>query len=348
VTAPDQQQDSSDGGVPQGAAVSFWGRIWEGTWGRVRHTVWAQAAIHFYDNQMTDSAAALTYYGMMSLLPGVLVGLTVFGLIGDPSVPERAANELVKNSASPETAQVVDDVLTQMINASRGALSVALVVSILLALNGASGAFQAAGRALNRVFGWEERRSFVARRLLSLGYTLLVILLYVVTVGVMVVGDSWARDLFDNVGLGSEAADVWSIARWPFALTTAMLTVLVIYANAPSPPEEAPRTRVLSIGAVASVLLWLAAAAAFGVYVRNFSHFGAVYGVAGTLIVLLIFLYISNTAFLYGAELNAEAHRRQEAKRSSPSPSPAEASPSDQAPAGAPAAAGSRSVSSAE
>ena len=69
-----------------------------------------------------------------------------------------------------------------------------------------------------------------------------------------------------------------------------------------------------SIGAVSAVLLWLAAAAGFGVYVRNFSHYGAIYGVAGTLIVLMLFLYLSNTAFLYGAELNAEAHRRQVAE----------------------------------
>ena len=101
---------------------------------------------------------------------------------------------------------------------------------------------------------------------------------------------------------------------------------------------------VLSIGAVSAVLLWLAAAAGFGVYVRNFSHYGAIYGVAGTLIVLMLFLYLSNTAFLYGAELNAEAHRRRDAADQLSAASE-DGSPSDQEPADTPEPAGSRSVS---
>lgn len=300
-----------DGGAPRGAASSWWKRAWA----RVSDTVPVRAARNYDANQMPDNAAALTYYAMMSIFPGLLVVFTIFGLVGDPSVPRRAAQELLDNGTDPSVSKVVNDVLDQMINASSGALSVALVVSMLLALNGASGAFMAAGRAVNRIFGYVDDRGIVRTRLISLGATLVVVLLYVVTVAAVFLGDTLAHDLFAEIGLGDEAAAVWAIIRWPVAVLSAMLTVTVVYAIAPSPPEGTPRVRILSIGASVAVLLWLAAIVLFGVYVDNVSRYGAVYGLAGTLIVLLLFLYITNTAFLYGAEINAEVQRRRQARR---------------------------------
>jgi membrane protein len=318
VSTSPEQRDSSlqdDGGAHRGAAVALpgrvWGFFWRNTWGRLKHMLFVRALVNFFDHQMTDSAAALTYYALQSIFPGLLVVFAIFGLIGDTSIPKKAADELLAQGASPELAKVADDVLDQIVRASTGAASLALVLSLVLAINGASGAFHAAGRAIDRVFGWQETRSFVRRRLSGLGWTFAVLLLYVVTVAAVFVGGQWARDLFDEVGFGRQAADVWSIARWPVAVITAMVMVLVIYTVAPSPPDDAPKRRFLSLGAIVTVLLWLAAIALFGVYVRNFSHYGAVYGVAGALIVLLLFLYLTNVLFLYGAELNAEIDRRR-------------------------------------
>lgn len=309
-TTADEQTTQDQGGAPEGAASSWWRRAWE----KASATVAVRAALNYNTNQMPDNAAALTYYALMSIFPGLLVVFTIFGLVGDASVPKRAAQSLIDQGTDPSVSKVVSDVLDQMINASSGALSVALVVSLLLALNGASGAFMAAGRALNRVNGWEDERGFVRTRIRSLGSTLIVVLLYIVTVAAVFLGDSLAHDLFSEIGLGDEAAAVWAVIRWPVAILSAMLTVTVIYALAPSPPEGTPKKKVLSLGAAVAVLLWLAAIVLFGIYVNNVSKYGAVYGLAGTLIVLLLFLYISNTAFLYGAEVTAEVKRRREAR----------------------------------
>ena len=331
-TTAEQDSPSQDtGGAPPGAASSWWRRAW--AW--LSDTVAVRSALNFQRDQMPDNAAALTYYALMSIFPGLLVVFTLFGLIGDASVPKRAAQSLIDNGTDPAVSKVVSDVLDQMVNASSGALSLALVVSVLLALNGASGAFMAAGRALNRVSGYEDDRGFLRTRLVSLGSTLLVVVLYIFTVAAVFLGGDLASSAFSEIGLGDEAADVWEIVRWPVALASAMLTVTVVYALAPSPPVGTPRVKRLTIGAVVAVLLWLAAIALFGIYVNNISHYGAVYGLAGTLIVLLLFLYISNTAFLYGAEVSAELNRRREVRRqlrSVPDPSVATAAATAQGP----------------
>lgn len=332
MSAAADQQPEQDDGAPRGAVGALWDRFWNATWGRVKHLLMVRALVNFFTDQMTDNAAALTYYSLQALFPGLLVIFAIFGLIGDTTVPERAVRSLVEAGASADVARVAGDVLDGMVRASGQALSVALVLSILLAVNGASGAFKAAGRAINRVFGWQEQRSFVRQRLVSLAATFVVILLYVITVGIIFLGNDWARSLFGDIGLGEQAADVWAIARWPTAVASAMLTVAVIYAVAPSRPDDAPRIRWLSLGAVVSVLLWLGATALFGVYVRNISHYGAVYGVAGALIVLLLFLYISNCAFLYGAELNAEIHRRRAARDAALAAQPAAVRTASEAP----------------
>ncbi len=307
-TAADGQDD---GGAPRGAASSWWRRAWA----RVSDTVPVRAALNYDANQMGDNAAALTYFAMMSIFPGLLVVFTIFGLVGDQSIPRRAAQELLDQGADPSVSKVVNDVLDQMVNASSGALSLALVFSFVLALSGASGAFMAAGRAVNRIFGYVDDRGIVRTRVISLGATLIVVLLYVITVSAVFLGDTLAHDLFSEIGLGDEAAAIWAVIRWPIAILSAMLTVTVVYAIAPAPPEGTPRVRILSIGASVAVLLWLAAIVLFGIYVNNVSRYGAVYGLAGTLIALLLFLYITNTAFLYGAEVNAEVERRRRRRR---------------------------------
>lgn len=184
----DAAQDPS--GAPAGAVSSWWRRVWN----RLRGTVGVRAAINFNTNQMTDNAAALTYYALMSIFPGLLVVFTIFGLIGDATVPKRAAQALIDQGTDPSVSKVVSDVLDQMVSSSGKALSVALVLSVLLALNGASSAFMAAGRAVNRVFGWEDDRGIVRTRLIGLAATLVVVLLYVVTVSAVFLGDNLAHE----------------------------------------------------------------------------------------------------------------------------------------------------------
>lgn len=260
---------------------------------------------------MTDRAAALTYFAMMALFPSLLVGVTLLGLLGQQGLVQDATNYLLEHDADPTTAEVVRKALQNIIAASHGALGATLVVSILLALNGASGAFGAAGRALNVAYGAEEDRGFVRRKLTDLAATLGAILLVAVVLVAIFLGGQIADDLFGKIGLGGTAAAIWSYARWPVALAAAMLAYALVYRVAPD--ATPPAVRWITPGAVIGVVLWLVLSFAFTIYIRHFATYGAAYGAFGAAIVLLLWLYLSANAFLFGAELNAELQREARA-----------------------------------
>jgi membrane protein len=264
---------------------------------------------------MTDRAATLTYYAMMSLFPALLVGVTLLGLIGQQGLVTDATNYLLDHGVDGETANVVRRVLQNMVNASGGALGITLLISVLLALNGASGAFGAAGRALNVVHDVEESRGMVRRKLTDLATTLVVIVLFAVVLASIFLGGQIADDLFGKIGLGSTAATIWSYARWPVALVAATVAYGIVYGLAPG--IEPRKVRWITPGAVVGVVLWLVLSLGFSIYVRNFSSYGAVYGAFAAAIVLLLWLYLSANAFLFGAELNAELERNVGAQPSS-------------------------------
>jgi membrane protein len=248
---------------------------------------------------------------MMALFPSLLVGVTLLGLLGQQSLVQDATNYLLEHGADPTTAEVVRKALQNIIAASHGALGAALVVSILLALNGASGAFGAAGRALNVAYGVKEDRGFVRRKLTDLAASLCAIVLFAVVLFAIFLGGQIADDLFGKIGLGGTAAAIWSYARWPVALAAAMLAYALVYRMAPD--ARLPAVRWITPGAVIGVVLWLVLSVAFAFYIRRFSTYGAAYGAFGAAIVLLLWLYLSANAFLFGAELNAELQREARA-----------------------------------
>lgn len=253
---------------------------------------------------MTDSAATLAYYAMMSLFPGLLVGITLLGLLGDQTTAQKAASYIERHGADPTTAQVIHNAINALVKAANGTVGATLAVSVALGLNGASGAFGAAGRAINRVYGIDEDRGFVRRKATDMALTLAIILLVVVLLVAMFLGGGIAHDLFGTIGLGSTAADVWSVVRWPVGIGAALLVFALIYTY--SPDLRPKRFRWISPGAVTGVIVWIVASVGFVVYIRNFSHYGAAYGAFGAAIVLLLWLWITNIALLFGAELNAE------------------------------------------
>jgi membrane protein len=274
-----------------------------------------RAGKSFLAHQMTDRAATLTYYAMMSLFPALLVGVTLLGLVGQQSLVTDATNYLLDHGVDPSTANVVRRVLQNLVNTSGGALGVTLVISVALGLNGASGAFGASGRALNVVYGADESRGMVRRKLIDVAATLAVIVLFAVVLAAVFLGGQIAHDLFGKIGLGSTAASIWSYARWPVALVAATVAYGVVYGMAPD--IEPRKVRWLTPGAVVGVVLWIALSLGFSIYVRNFSSYGAAYGAFGAAIVLLLWLYLSANAFLFGAELNAELERSVEGDQAS-------------------------------
>jgi membrane protein len=282
-----------------------------------------RAFAQFRRHQMTDVAAALTYYAMMSLFPAIVLGTSLFSLIGDEQTVSNAVDYFARQGADPSTQDAIRKVMDKIVSASGGAVSVALVVSVLIALNGASGAFGAAGRALNRIYGVEEDRGFVDRKLTDLGVTLMIVVLLLVVVAALFLGGGFAEDLLGSIGLGSTASTIWSIVRWPIALLAMLVAYALIYTYAPD--TETRKLAWITPGAVSGVVIWIVASIGFGIYIRNFSSYGAAYGAAGAVIVLLLWLWLSSCAFLFGAELNAELERAQLAGRGGPpalSPAP--------------------------
>jgi membrane protein len=251
---------------------------------------------------MPDHAAALTYYSLMSLFPALLVGVAVLGVFGQETLIDDTAEYLKTAGAPADTVNAVTAALDSA-QSQRSTAITALVLGLALSLNSASGAFGAVGRALNTAWRVDEGRGFVRRKAGDLLWTLVVLVLVLVTFVLVFLGGGLASDVLGLLGLGETAADVWRFARWPAALVSAMLVYAVVYFAAPN--VEVRRFQWITPGAVFGVLTWIAASALFFVYVSGFSSYSATYGAFAAVVILLVWLWLTNVALLFGAELNA-------------------------------------------
>lgn len=270
----------------------------------------------FRGDAMTHHAAAVTYYSLLSLFPGLLVGVSLFGLIGERSTVDRFARYLTRHGVDATTVEAVRGSLRHGVESGTSS-SLSLALGVALALWGASGAFGAVGQALNVVLRADEDRAFVHRKLLALASTALVIVLCAIAFVLVFLGGSVATDLFEKIGLGSAAGDIWNVARWPAAALLVMVIYAYVYWAAPtrtrSNGEASRRLRWISPGAVLGVLVWVLASAAFFLYVSNFSSYNKTYGAFAGAVILLVWLWLTNVALLLGAELNAVLDERASA-----------------------------------
>jgi len=267
-----------------------------------------RAFSRFREDQMTDHAAALTYYGLLSLFPALLFGVAMLGFFGQAGLVEDVAGYLAENGAERTTVESVRSSLESAI-AARDTAGVALVIGLASALYGASGAFGAAGRALNVVFRVQEGRGFLRHKLADVGSTLVVLVLALSTIVLVFLGGGLASDVFGWLGLGETAASVFRLARWPAALVLATAVYAWVYYAAPN--VEVPRLRLITPGAVAGVVIWILASAGFFLYVANFGSYNKTYGAFAGVVILLLWLWLTNVALLFGAELNAAVDRRR-------------------------------------
>jgi membrane protein len=264
----------------------------------------------FYDDQMTHHAAALTYYALMSLFPAVLLALSLLGLIGQ--YPETY-NAIVHYLRDVAPASVVDPVDRSLRGAlqSKGTAATTLAIGIVVAFYGMTGALEAARRALNVVFELDGTgRSFLRRKSVDVLLAIVLMILVLVSLVMVFVGGRLSHDLLGFIGLGSTAADIWDVARWPGAVLVAMLVFTLIYYV--TPDVEHRGFRWLTPGAATGVLLWLIASFAFSQYVSRVGDVGVVYGTFTGAILLVAWLWLTNVALLFGAELNAEIERQKE------------------------------------
>jgi membrane protein len=261
-----------------------------------------EAFSRFRADEMTDSAAALTYYALLSLFPALLVGASMFGLLGQTHAIDQITRYLANHGADGSTVDAVRSSL-RTAQSSRGGAGIGLVLGIGLSMYGASGAFAAAGRALNRVMRVDEGRGIVRRKALDLACTLVVIVVGVVALLLVFLGGGVARQLFGELGLGATAADAWNVLRWPAAVVVAMTAFAFVYWTAPD--RRGAQFRLISAGAAVAVAIWLAASAGFFVYVANFGSYNATYGAFAGAVILLVWLWLTNVALLFGAEIDA-------------------------------------------
>jgi membrane protein len=263
----------------------------------------------FYSDQMTHHAAALTYYGLMSLFPTALLALSLLGLLGQYPETYNAIMGYARDVVPDSVVAPLDDSLRRALT-NKGTATTAVVISVLLAFYGTTGVLEASRRALNVVFEIDAGRSFLRRKLIDVASTVVLLALGLVTGILVFVGGGFADDLLGFIGLGETAAKVWSIARWPAALMVAMLVFSFIYFITPDVQQRA--WRWVTPGAVVGVLLWLLASWGFSTYLSTVADVGAIYGTFAGAIVLVAWMWLTNVALLFGAELNAEIERQKE------------------------------------
>jgi membrane protein len=264
-----------------------------------------KTAREFQQDQCTDLAAALTYYAVLSLFPALLVLVSLLGVVGQGRRTVDAVLEMAAGVVPGDAMNLLRPSIEQLV-ASPSA-GVALVTGALAALWSASGYVGAFGRAMNRIYEIEEGRPVWKLRPLQLVLTLAGLLLASAVAVMLVISGPIAETVGNAIGAGSVAVTIWNIAKWPVILVCVVLAVAVLYYATPNVKQ--PKFRWMSIGAGFAILMWIAASVLFGFYVANFGSYNKTYGTLAGVIVFLLWLWITNLALLFGAELDAELER---------------------------------------
>jgi membrane protein len=287
---------SSANGDPPDSPTDLSGRSWFG--------VLKRSVTEFREDNLTDWAAALTYYGVLSIFPALLVLVSVLGLIG-----ESATQPLIDNlgEVAPGPAQEILTNALENLQGSGGAAGFAFIVGLLLAIWSASGYVAAFMRASNAIYDVEEGRPIYKTLPLRVVLTVALLVLVAISVAGVVITGGIAKELGDVIGVGDTAVTVWNIAKWPVLLLVVSFMFALLYWAAPNVKQ--PGFRWLSPGGILAVVGWIIASVAFAFYVSNFGSYNKTYGALAGPIVFLLWLWISNIMILLGAEFNAELER---------------------------------------
>jgi membrane protein len=262
----------------------------------------------FQDDNLTDWAAALTYYAVLSLFPMLIVLVAVLGVVGQSGTIDSLMSSF-QQAGMGDFAQDIEGPLRGVVE-NKGGAGALLGAGLVVALWSASGYIGAFTRACNRIYEVEEGRSFWKRRPMQVALTLLmVLLLALVSIALVLTGDL-AEAVGDAVGLGPQAVDIWGYVKWPVMLLIVITVFALLYYVAPNVRQ--PRFRWVTPGGLLAALLWVLASAGFATYVANFGSYNATYGTLGGVITFLVWLWITNLAVLLGAELDAELERQRE------------------------------------
>jgi membrane protein len=276
--------------------TSLKGRSWLGV---LKRTV-----TEYNEDNLSDWAAALTYYGILSMFPALIALVSILGLIGSSATQPLLDN---LNQVAPGPAKQILTNAIENLQKNQGAAGIIFFVGLAAALWSASGYVAAFMRASNAIYDVDEGRPIWKTLPLRVGMTLVLVVLLAISAVAVVLTGSLAKQVGNVVGVGSTAVTVWDIAKWPvLLLIVSFMFALLFWA---SPNAKQPGFRWVSPGGLFAVVVWVIASAAFAFYVANFGSYNKTYGALAGVVVFLMWLWISNIAVLLGAELNAELER---------------------------------------
>jgi membrane protein len=260
----------------------------------------------FREDNLTDWAAALTYYGVLSIFPLLIVFVSIIGLIGAP-VTEPLLDNI--GAFAPSEAKDILTKAVEELERSRGGAGILMIVGVALALWAASGYVAAFMRAANIVWDVEEGRPVWKTVPLRIGVTLVLVLLLAASALIVVFTGPLAEKAGDVIGVSGVTVTIWDIAKWPVLVLLVSLMIAILYYAAPNVRQ--PGFRWITPGGIVAVVIWIAVSVGFALYVAAFGSYNKTYGTLGAVIVFLVWLWLSNAAVLLGAEFTAELERRR-------------------------------------
>jgi membrane protein len=308
-TASDTEFRGRDGEArrdyaPEGAAAQ------SGWWATIKRT-----ATEFQEDNLSDWAAALTYYGLLSLFPALIAMVSLIGIFGDPKSTTQSLTDIISEIGPGSAAETFKGPI-ESITESSGAAGLALVFGIAAALWSASGYTGAFMRASNIIYETPEGRPFWKLRPLQILVTFVMIVMMTLLAVSLVLTGPVVDAVAGPLGLGSTAVDVWNIAKWPAMVLVFLLMLALLYYA--SPNVKLRGFKWVTPGSLVAIVVWIVASALFALYVANFSSYDKTYGTLGGMIALLVWFWISNLAILFGHQLNAERERSQEIEEGRP------------------------------
>jgi membrane protein len=267
----------------------------------------------FREDNLTDWAAALTYYGIVSIFPALIALVSILGLIG-----QSATKPLLDNLGdfAPGPAHEILSNALQDLTESRSPAGILFVVGLAGAIWSASGYIGAFIRASNVIWDVEEGRPIWRTIPLRLVVTIVMLVLLAASAVAVVVTGPLADRVGKLLGIGGAVVTAWDIAKWPVLILVVSLMFSILYYA--SPNVRQPGFRWVTPGSLLAVVVWILASAAFGLYVANFGSYNKTYGSLGAMVIFLVWLWLTNVAILLGAELNAEIERGRQIESGQP------------------------------
>jgi membrane protein len=260
----------------------------------------------FKDDELTDRAAALTYYGVLSLFPALLVLVSLLGIAGRSATDQVLEN--LRNLAPGSARDIISDAVRQL-QGGGGIGSIMAVVGVVLAVWSASGYVAAFIRSANAVYDMPEGRPVWKVLPVRVGVTVVLLVLAVISALIVVFTGDLARRAGTALGIGDTALTAWSIAKWPVLVVLVTVMIALLYWAAPN--VKGRGFRWITPGSVLALVIWMIASAGFAFYVANFASYNKTYGTLAGVIVFLVWLWISNIAILLGLEFDAELARQR-------------------------------------